>query len=100
MSRPSELHRPQDLKKATGLSADQMERLEREMATANHDYKEIEASYGDDLLLLVIAAGFFERILSRPAIEQFFAAGHQEMLEGLRGIVAAVSLDETTAAAA
>jgi hypothetical protein len=100
MSKPSDLHRPQDFKKATGLSAEQMERLEREMATANNDYKEIEASYGDDLLLLVIAAGFFERILSRPAIEQFFASGHQEMLEGLRGIVAAVSLDETTAAAA
>ena len=100
MSRASDLHRPQDLKKATGLSADQMERLEREMATGNPDYKEIEASYGDDLLLLVIAAGFFERILSRPAIEQFFASGHQEMLEGLRGVVAAVSLEETTAAAA
>jgi len=100
MSKPSDLHRPQDFKKATGLSAEQMERLEREMATANNDYKEIEASYGDDLLLLVIAAGFFERILSSPAIEQFFASGHQEMLEGLRGIVAAVSLDETTAAAA
>lgn len=100
MSRASDVHRPQDLKKATGLTAEQMERLEREMATANNDYKDLEASYGDDLLHLVIAAGFLERILSRPAIEQFFAAGHQDMLDGLKGIVAAVSLDETTAAAA
>ena len=100
MTKPADLQKPQEARKPTGLSPEQMERLEREMATANNDYKELEASYGDDLLLLVVAAGFLERILSRPAIEQFFSLGHQDLLEGLKGIVAAVSLDETSAVAA
>lgn len=100
MTKPVDLQKPQEARKPTGLSPEQMERLEREMATANNDYKELEASYGDDLLLLVVAAGFLERILSRPSIEQFFSLGHQDLLEGLKGIVAAVSLGESSAVAA
>ena len=99
-SKPSDLHKPEEVKKATGLNTEQMARLEREMAAVSQDYKELEASYGDDMLLLVIAAGFLERVLARGPIERFLANGHQEMLDGFRAVVAAASLDQTTAAAA
>jgi len=94
-----DLLRPEDLKKATGLNAEQMARLEREMASVSHDYKELEASYGDDMLVLVIAAGFLERVISRAEIERFLFTRHPELLDQFRAIVSAASLDQTAAAA-
>ena len=34
--------------------------LQREMASVSEDYKELEVSYGDDMLVLVVASGFIE----------------------------------------
>ncbi|MFY8210618.1 MAG: plasmid partitioning protein RepB C-terminal domain-containing protein [Caulobacter sp.] len=99
-TKPGDLHRPDELRKATGLTTEQMARLEREMASVNHDYKELEASYGDDMLLLVIAAGFLERLLSRSEIERFLETRHAEILENFRAIVAASSLDQSPPLAA
>lgn len=99
-SKPADLHRPDQLKRATGLSTEQMARLEREMASVSEDYKELEISYGDDMLVLVIAAGFLERLLSKPEIERFLTERHPEFVENFRAIVLAASLDQTSAAAA
>ncbi|PHR97565.1 MAG: chromosome partitioning protein ParB [Leeuwenhoekiella sp.] len=95
-SKSAELHKPDELKKATGLSAEQMARLEREMASVSEDYKELEASYGDDMLVLVVASGFLERLLSKPEIEGFLERRHPEFLENFRSIVQATSLDQST----
>jgi hypothetical protein len=76
-----------------------MARLEREMASVSEDYKELEISYGDDMLVLVVAAGFLERLLSRPEIEKFLIERHPEFVENFRSIVLAASLDQTSAAA-
>ncbi|BAV65515.1 plasmid partitioning protein RepB C-terminal domain-containing protein [Sphingobium cloacae] len=97
-SKPADLHKPDELKKATGLSAEQMARLEREMASVSEDYKELEASYGDDMLVLVVASGFIERLLSKPEIEGFLERRHPEFLENFRAIVQATSLDQSTSA--
>jgi len=98
-SKAADLHRPDELRKATGLSTEQMARLEREMAAVSEDYRELEVSYGDDMLVLVVAAGFLERLLSRPDIERFLAGRYPEFLENFRAIVLAASLDQTAVAA-
>ncbi len=97
-SKPADLHKPDELKKATGLSAEQMAKLEREMASVSEDYKELEASYGDDMLVLVVASGFIERLLSKPEIEGFLERRHPEFLENFRAIVQVTSLDQSTSA--
>lgn len=94
-SKPGDLHKPDELKKATGLSAEQMARLEREMASVSEDYKELEASYGNDMLVLVVASGFIERLLSKPEIQGFLERRHPEFLENFRSIVQATSLDQS-----
>ncbi|WP_375269516.1 plasmid partitioning protein RepB C-terminal domain-containing protein [Phenylobacterium sp.] len=98
-TKPSDLLRPDELRKATGLTVEQMARLEREMAAVSEDYKELESSYGDDMLVLVVAAGFLERLLGKPEIERFLAGHYPEFAETFRGIVQAASLDQTAAAA-
>lgn len=98
-TRPADLVKPDAVKKAAGADHAERERLVRELAVVTHDYRELEISYGDDALLLVIAAGFLERLLSRRPIEQFLASGHLEVLETFRGVIAAVSLEAPPAAA-
>jgi ParB-like chromosome segregation protein Spo0J len=93
-SRPEDLHKPDQLRRATGLTPDQMARLEREMAAVTVDYKELEASYGDDMLVLVVASGYLERLLSKPSIERFLESHHPEFVEYFRAIVQATSLDQ------
>lgn len=95
-SKPADLHKPDELKKSTGLSTEQMARLEREMAALNDDYKELEVSYGDDMLVLVVASGFLERLMSKPEIERFLETRHPEFSENFRAIVQATSLDHTS----
>lgn len=77
-SKSEELHKPDDLRKAAGLSAEQ---IERQMASVSEDYRELEASYGDDMLVLVVASGFLERPLTKPEIEGFLERRHPEFLE-------------------
>lgn len=98
-TKPTDLHRPDELRKATGLSAEQMARLEREMAAISEDYKELESAYGDDMLVLVVAAGFLERLLSKPEIERFLTGRYPEFVETFRSIVQAASLDQPAVAA-
>lgn len=93
-TKADDLHKPDRHGKATGLSSEQMERLEREMAELCTDYKELEMSYGDDMLVLVVASGFLERMLSRPEIEHFLESRHPEFLENFRSIVQATALDQ------
>ncbi|MBY0612772.1 MAG: ParB N-terminal domain-containing protein [Beijerinckiaceae bacterium] len=97
-SKAADLHRPDDLRKATGLTSEQMVRLEREMSSVTENYKEMEASYGDDMLVLVVASGFLERMLTKPEIERFLANRHPEFLKHFRSIVSSASLDQSTTA--
>lgn len=97
-TKPVDLVNP-EAKAVPGLSPEQIDRLQRELDAGSHDYHELEASFGDDTLVLVIAAGFLERLLSRPAIDAYLAEVHPEMLQNFRSIVAAASLDQAAQAA-
>lgn len=97
-TKPAELVKPEQ-KAKVGANLEQIEKLERELQAVSHDYHELEASYGDDTLVLVIAAGFLERLLSRQAIESYLTDLHPEMLQTFRSVVSAASLDQTAQAA-
>lgn len=47
--------------KLTGLTADQMARMEREMTNLQGQYKAVEQTYGQDVLNLVLAKGYAPR---------------------------------------
>ena len=44
------------------------------MASLHQDFKQIENSYGDDILHLVIASGYLGKLLANKEIERFLAA--------------------------
>lgn len=99
-TRSPDLARPDKPKTIRGLSPQQIARMEREMATLNRDFKALEASFGDDVLHLVIAAGYLSRLLSNPAVARYLERDCPEILEEFRAIVGATSLDMTGSLAA
>lgn len=95
-TKQDDLARPDVQKKVHGLTPEQMSRMEREMETVTGDFKAIEASYGEDVLHLVVASGYLNRLISNPAIEDYLERRHPELLIEFRAVVAATSLDQGT----
>jgi len=95
-TKQDDLARPDVQKKVHGLTPEQMSRMEREMETVTGDFKAIEASYGEDVLHLVVASGYLHRLISNSAIEDYLERRHPELLVEFRAVVAATSLDQGT----
>lgn len=94
-TRQEDLAKPDKPKRITGLSREQMARMEREMASLHQDFKQIESSYGDDILHLVIASGYLNRLVSNPEISRYLERKYPEFLDEFRAIISASSLDQT-----
>jgi ParB-like chromosome segregation protein Spo0J len=97
-TRQGDLAQSDKPKKVGNMTPEQMARLEREMSTLNQDFRALEASYGDDVLQLVISAGYVGRLIGNAAIERYLAKRQPELLEEMRGIVTAASLDQASIA--
>jgi len=95
-----DLVHPERPKRVGGMSSEQMGRMEREMETVQRDFKAVEASYGDDVLQLVIAAGYLAKLIANPEIVRYLDQHHPEIVAEFKAIVAASSLDQTVVAAA
>lgn len=97
-TKPRDLVKPDQPKKVGGLTSEQMTRMEHEMEALQRDFKAIEASYGDDMLHLVVASGYLSRLVGNRAIGRYLRQYHNELLEEFRAIIAAASLDKSVAA--
>jgi ParB-like chromosome segregation protein Spo0J len=95
-TKQTDLARPEIQKSVQGLTPEQMSRIEREMEAVTGDFKAIEASYGEDVLHLVVASGYLNRLLSNPAIESYLERRHPELLVEFRAVISATSLDQGT----
>jgi ParB-like chromosome segregation protein Spo0J len=93
-TRQEDLAKPENPKRIRGLTPEQMARMEREMTSLQQDFKQIEASYGDDILHLVIASGYLSKLIGNPAVEAYLLKHHGEIGREFRAIIAASSLDQ------
>jgi ParB-like chromosome segregation protein Spo0J len=93
-TRQADLVRQDKPKRVGGMTPDQMARMEREMASLTQDFRALEASYGDDVLHLVVASGYLNRLLANPLIERYLVTRHPELVDEFRAIITASSLDE------
>ncbi len=98
-TRQHDLVHPERPKRVGGITPEQMARMEREMESLQRDFKAVEASYGDDVLQLVIATGYLSKLVSNPEIERYLSAYHPEFLEEFRAIITVASLDQAVPAA-
>lgn len=88
----SQLVNPKRPKRIKGLSEEQMERMENEMATLQKDYRLIEESYSGDVLLLTLAKGYLSGLLGNAKVVKYLAQNHPEVLGQFQKISEMTSL--------
>ena len=81
-------------KKIKGVTADQMAKMEREMANLEGQFKLVEQSYGQNVLNLTLAKGYLTKLLANEAVIRFLSQNNPDILRELSGIVQATSMDE------
>ncbi len=93
-SRDSDLAKPLERKPAGAMTCADLALMERELRTVPNDFGAIEATYGEDLLNLVIVTGYVSKLINNRRIEKYLDENHPEILKGFRTIVSAASLEK------
>lgn len=91
-SRP-EMLVEQKKKSPSEVSAVDIARMEREMENLQHDYKQVEDTLGETMLVLVVAKGYLMRLLRNEAIAAYLQHHYAELLVELVSIMEAVTSD-------
>ena len=81
-------------KKLTGVTQEQMSRMEREMANLQGQYKLVEETYAEDVLNLVLARGYLAKLLENQSVVRYIKQRRSEVLEQFEVIVQTTSLDQ------
>jgi ParB-like chromosome segregation protein Spo0J len=82
---------PRPLKSKT--TAEDIDRLEREMDKLNQDYRLVEDTMGDTMLVLVIAKGYVSRLLRNEPIAEFLQLNYEDMVKELASLMDAMTAD-------
>ncbi len=80
--------------KLTGVSQEQMVKMEREMEGLQGQYKLVEQTYGHDVLNLVLARGYLVKLLENPTVARCLAQKFPELLSEFETLVKAVALEQ------
>ncbi len=80
--------------KLTGVSQEQMAKMEREMSNLQGQYKMVEQTYGQDVLNLVLAKGYLAKLLENKSVARYLRQKQPDVLTEFESIVQTVSLDQ------
>ncbi|WP_256814832.1 MULTISPECIES: ParB/RepB/Spo0J family partition protein [Pseudomonas] len=89
--------RPEQLveakKVSEGVTAEDIARMEQEMEKLYHDYRLVEDTLGETMLVLVVAKGYVSRMLRNQTIAAYLERFEPDLVRELAGIVEAVTAD-------
>lgn len=80
-------------RKISGVTAEQMAKMEREMGNLQGQLKLVEKSYGQDVLILVLARGYLGKLLDNKAVFRFLSQRQPDVLAEFENIVQTVTLE-------
>ena len=80
-------------RKLPGVTAEQMVKMEREMGNLQGQLKVVEKSYGQDVLLLVLARGYLGKLIDNRAVFRFLKQRQPDVLAEVENIIQTVALD-------
>lgn len=89
----SDLARPDQPKKVPGVTPDQMARMERELEALNASFQARQATFGDDVLQLVLSARYVERLIANENVAAYLSSRHPEIIAQFRTVAQATSLE-------
>lgn len=76
-----------------GVSPENIVKMEREMERLYHDYRLVEDTLGETMLVLVVAKGYLTRILRNDSISAYLQRFEPDLARELMGIMDAVTAD-------
>jgi hypothetical protein len=80
--------------KDKSASMEQIVKLEKEMSQVHTQYQDAEQHYGSDLLNLVLAKGFLNKLLTNDSVKAYIGRNASEILEHFELVVNTVSMEE------
>ena len=80
--------------KLTGVTPEQMAKMEREMSNLQGQYKLVEQTYGQDVLNLVLAKGYLARLVENELVAQYLRQRQPDLLAEFETIVETVSFEQ------
>ena len=89
-----QLVEPDCPKDIDGLSTADIARMEREMESLSHDFKQIEETHGKNVLSLVIVVGYLKKLLDNARVVRYLAGNYPELLTEFQKTVESRSLSE------
>lgn len=92
-TRQDDLAKPDRPKAIAGVTPEQMARMERELEKLTLEYRTIETTFGDDVLQLVLASRYLERLIGNENVSSYLSERHPEIIAQFHNIAAATSLN-------
>jgi hypothetical protein len=83
-----QLANPEEPKQKAGMSAEEIARLEGEMESLERDVKAVEETYGENMLNLTLARGYFKKLLENAKVVRFLNGNYRDFLTEFEAIAA------------
>ncbi|MBS0382041.1 MAG: ParB N-terminal domain-containing protein [Proteobacteria bacterium] len=80
-------------RKMRGVTAEQMAKMEREMGNIQGQLKLVEKSYGQDVLILVLARGYLGKLIDNKPVFRFLSQRQPDVLAEFEKVIQTVALD-------
>lgn len=80
-------------RKLPGVTAEQKVKMEREMGNLQGQLKVVEKSYGQDVLLLVLARGYLGKLIDNKAVYRFLKQRQPDVLTEFENIIQTAALE-------
>lgn len=84
---------PDKHKLAHGLTPEQITKMEQEMEALQRDLKLVEESHGDNVLNLVLARGYLEKLFDNARVTRYLTQHHTDLFGELQTVSAGASLE-------
>lgn len=81
-------------KRVKGIPAAEISRMEQEMSLVQSRFKLIEQSYGNDMLDMVLARGYLNKLLANRSVASYLQRRQPDLVEEFRNIVKVTSLED------
>jgi hypothetical protein len=87
-----QLTTPEKPKKAKGLSAEEIARMEEELKAIEPNFKAVEKSYGENVLHLTLARGYVKKLLMNAKVVRFLSSKHPDIFSEFEAVAAMETL--------
>lgn len=78
---------PEEGKQIDGLSSVDVARMEREMDCISEDFKQLEDTYGKNVLKLVVVVGYIKSLIDNARVVRYLAQHYPELLHEFQKLV-------------